>query len=80
MAVTSVKALQLRPDSHLLPQDAREHPARRRALEARQAATGVGAPTGRLPAGHKDAVAGREAEQLALRRPQSAAGARPQRL
>ena len=62
MALTSVKALQLRSDSHLVPQDAREHPARRRALEARQAATGVGAPTRRVPAGHEDAVAGREAE------------------
>src|SRR5205807_1790358 len=56
MALTSVKALQLRSDSHLVPQDARERPARRRALEARQAATGVGAPTRRVPAGHEDAV------------------------
>src|SRR6266568_9402679 len=80
MAVTSVKARQLGPDSHLLPQDPREHAARDRALEARQTAARVGAAARLCPAGHEDAVAGREAEQLALRRPPAAAGAPPKRL
>src|SRR6266516_943019 len=80
MAVTSVKALQLRPDSHLLPQDAREHPPRHGSLEARELATRVHAASRLRPAGHKDAVGGREAEQLALRRPPAAAGAPPKRL
>src|SRR5205807_1201805 len=62
MAVTSVKAPQLRPDSHLLPQDAREHAARGRALEARQAAAGVRAAARLRATGHKDAAFGREAE------------------
>src|SRR3954453_5476398 len=39
----SVKALQLRPDPDLLPQDTREHAAVGRSFEARQAAARVGA-------------------------------------
>ena len=80
MLATSVKALQLRPDADVLSQDARERPLPGCALEAREAAARVGAATGLLPAGDEHALAGGEAEQLALRRPPPAAGAPPQRL
>jgi hypothetical protein len=75
MAVTSVKVPQLRPDPDLLPQDAREHPARRCALEAGEAATRVGAPARLGAAGDEHALARREAEQVALRRPPAATDA-----
>jgi hypothetical protein len=77
MAVTSVKAAQLRPDTHVLPQGACKHPARHCALEARRATAGVGAAAGFHPSGDEVAVADREAEQLALRRPSAAADTRP---
>ena len=80
IAGSSVKASQLRPDPHLLPQDAGEHPARRRALEARAIEARIGAAARLLPAGHENAVAGGEPEQVALQRPPAAAGAAPQRL
>src|SRR5215468_2117177 len=73
----SVKALQLRPDVDLLPQYAGEHAAICCAVEAREAATRVNAAAGLAPTSHEDSVAGREAEQLGLRRPPTAAGAAP---
>jgi hypothetical protein len=79
MTVTSVEALQLRPDAHRLAQDSREHPALRGALETREAATGVRATAGRVPTGDEVSAVGREPEKLALRRPPAAAGAGPQR-
>src|SRR5947209_10097360 len=75
----SVEVTQLRPDSDLLPQDAREHAARRRALEAREAPARVGAAARFRATRNEDAVAGRKAEQLALRCPPAAAGAPPHR-
>jgi hypothetical protein len=79
MAVTSVKARQRRIDSHRLSQGAREHAALDGSLEAGEAAARVGAASGLVAAGDEDALAGREADQLALRRPPAAAGAAPQR-
>jgi len=76
----SVKTSQLRSHAHLPPQDAGERAARRRALEARDAAARVGATARLGAAGDEIAVAGREAEQFALRRPPTAARAGPQRL
>jgi hypothetical protein len=75
MGHTSVKAAKLRPDLDLPSQDAREHAALRRELEAREAAAGVGAAARLGSAGHEHAVADRETEQLALRRPPAAASA-----
>src|SRR5207302_1264207 len=75
MAFTSVKASQLRPDADVPAQGAGEHPALDRAVEARQAAARVGAATRLGSAGDESAVAGREPEQVALRRPPAAAGA-----
>src|SRR6185369_4916956 len=75
----SVKAPQLRPDADLLPQDAREHAATCRAVEARGSPTRVGAAARLVAAGHERAVAGGKAQQLALRRPAAAAGAAPHR-
>ena len=80
MVASSVKAPQLRPDADLLSKDAREPAAPGRALEAREAAAGVGAAARLVPAGHEDALAGREPQQLALRRAPAAAGAAPHRL
>src|SRR5207302_3807208 len=77
MAFTSVKASQLRPDADVPAQGAGEHPALDRAVEARQAAARVGAATRLGSAGDESAVAGREPEQVALRRPPAAAGAAP---
>src|SRR6476646_7144291 len=77
MSHLSVKAPQLRPDADLLPQDAREHSAVGRSFEADRAAARVGTAPGLVAAGHERAVASREAEQLALRRPSVAAGATP---
>src|SRR4029077_7487765 len=80
MGRTSVKATQLRPDADLLPQDAREHAAFGRALEAREAAARIGTAPRFRSTHNEDAVAGREAEQLALRRLPAAAPPGPQRL
>src|SRR6476646_3936248 len=79
MCHISVKALQLRPDADLLPQDARKHAAVGRSFQARKAAARVGAAPGLVPTGHERTLSGREAEQLALRRPPAAAGATPLR-
>src|SRR5215475_13226224 len=79
MLATSVEAPQLRPDAHVLPQGACEHPALGRALEAREGAARVGAPARLGPAGDENAVAGREPQQFALRRAPATAGAAPQR-
>jgi hypothetical protein len=79
MALSSVKAPQLGPDAHLPAQDAREHPSRRRALEAREVAARVRAATRLCAACHELALARGEAHQLALRRPPPATGAAPQR-
>jgi hypothetical protein len=76
MAPTSVKAAQLGLDPHRLPQGPGEHAARRRTLEARQAAARVGAPARFRSASDESAVAGGEAKELALRRPPAAADAR----
>jgi len=75
----SVKALQLRPDADLLPQDARKHAAVGRSFEARKAAARVGATPWLAAAGHEHALTRRETEQLALRRPLAAARATPLR-
>src|SRR5438874_7273173 len=75
----SVKALQLRPDVDLLPQDAGEHATFGRALEAPQAVTRVGASARLAPTGHEHSVACGEPEQFGLRRAPAAAGAAPQR-
>ena len=77
MAAISVKALQLGPDADVLPQDAGEHPALGRALEAGEAAARVGAAARHVAAGDEGPVAGREPQQVALRRPPAAAGALP---
>ena len=78
MAHISVKAPELGFDTDLLPQDAHEHAAVGRALEAREAAARVGTAP-RLPsAGHENTPAGGEADQLALRRASAAAGTAPQ--
>src|SRR5690349_16897585 len=61
---TSVKAAQLGADAHLLPQDAGEHAALRRAFEAVEAPTRVGASPRLVSAGHQDAIAGRETVQV----------------
>src|SRR5690348_3388494 len=76
----SVKAPQLGADAHLLPQHAGEGAAGRRALEARAVAARVGTAARLGSTRDERAVAGREAEQLALRSPPAAAGAGPQRL
>jgi hypothetical protein len=79
MLATSVKAPQLGPDAHLLPQGAREHASLHRSVEAPETAAGVRAAPG-LPAPRdEDAVTGGEADELALRRAPAAAGAAPQR-
>src|SRR5256714_553434 len=75
----SVKAPQLRPDADLLPQDTREHATVRRSFEARKAAARVGATPGLVTADHERALAGREADQLALRCAPTAACAAPLR-
>ena len=80
MCHISVKAPQLRPDSDLLSQDARKHPALRRALEARELAARVGAAARLAAAGHEDSLATSEPQQLALRRTPAAARAAPQGL
>jgi hypothetical protein len=77
MVITSVKALQLGPDADVLSQDAHEHAALAGALETREVAARVGTAARLVSAGHEDAVAGREAEQLALRRSPAATGAAP---
>jgi hypothetical protein len=77
MAATSVKAPQLRPDSHLFSQDAGKHPALGSSFEAGRVAAGVGAAAGLCPAGHEHTLASRETEQIALRRRPAAAGAAP---
>jgi hypothetical protein len=63
----------------LLPQDACEHAAFGRAIEAGDAAARVCAATGLGSAGHEDAVAGGKAEQLALRRSSATPGTTPHR-
>src|SRR4029077_21295370 len=66
---TSVEAPQFGPDADLLPQDACERAAFGRPVEAGDTAARVRAATGLGSAGHENAVTGRKAEQLALRRP-----------
>jgi len=78
MAGTSVKALQLGPDADVLSQDPGEHPARGRTLEAREVAARIRTTARLVSPGHENAVAGGEAEQLALRRAPAAARAAPQ--
>ena len=77
MAVTSVKATQLRPYAQLYSQDAGKHPALGRAFETGEVAARVGAAAGLCPAGDENAFPSREAEQIALRRRPAAAGAAP---
>ena len=77
MAAISVKASKLSSDAHRLSQHACEPAPVGRALEAHQAAARVHAAAGLGPAGHENTVAGREAQQLALRRAPAAAGAAP---
>src|SRR5690349_20307255 len=77
MAATSVKAPQFRPYAQLLSEHTREHAALCRAVEARQVGARVGATARLFPAGHEDAVSGRETEQIALRSAPAAAGAAP---
>jgi hypothetical protein len=73
----SVKAPQLGPDLDLLPQDAREHATRGRALDAREAVARISAAPRFRATRHEDAAARREAKQLPLRRPPAAAGTAP---
>jgi len=73
----SVEALQRRIDGDGLFEDAVEAAARERPLEAEQAPAGVGAAARFCATHDEDAVAGRKAEQLALRCPPAAAGAPP---
>src|SRR6478609_11817365 len=75
----SVKALQLRPDADLLPQDAREHAAVGRSFEAHEVPARVRAAARLAPTGHEHSLAGREPEQLTLWRTSGAAGAAPLR-
>jgi hypothetical protein len=77
MAQLSVKAPQLRPDAHLLPQGASEHASLHRAVEAGEFAARVGTAAELPPACDEDAVAGGEADELALRRAPAATGAMP---
>ena len=77
MAAPSVKVAQLRLDLQLLPQNTRKHPSLRGPREAGDAATGVGAAVGRSLIRCENAVPGREAEQIALRRRPAAAGTAP---
>src|ERR1700759_5092343 len=79
MCVSSVKAAQLRLDSHGLPQDACESAAFGRSLEALNATAGVRAPARLGAAGHEHALVGRETQELTLRRAPAAAGATPLR-
>src|SRR5262249_27565746 len=74
---TSVKAAQLRADADLLPEYAREHPAIRCSLEAGDVAARVGAAARLVAAGHEHALAGREPQQIPLRRAPAATGAAP---
>jgi len=79
MTATSVKAPQLRPDLQLLPQNACEHAVFCGALEAGETLTRVRAAAGFVTPGYKNAFAGSETQQLALRRPPATAGATPKR-
>src|ERR1700748_932055 len=79
MCVSSVKAAQLRLDSHGLPQDACESAALDRSLEALNATAGVRAPARLGAAGHEHALVGRETHEITLPRAPGAAGATPRR-
>ena len=79
MAELSVKAPQLRADAHLLPQCAGEHAPFHRQVEAGELAARVDTAARLSAARDDDAVAGGEADELALRRAPAAAGAMPQR-
>jgi hypothetical protein len=62
MTGTSVKAPQLRPDSQLLTQDAREHAPLCCALEAGETLTRIGAAAGFVTPGYENALAGSETQ------------------
>src|SRR2546421_8749988 len=77
---SSVERCQFRFDSDVPSERPVESPPRRRSLEAREPAAGIGASPRLIHARHELPIPRREAQELALRRLPAAADATPDRL